>query len=369
MPEPEFDKSKNATKAVSGSQRALWRDSVFIKACKCQPVSYTPVWLMRQAGRFMPEYRHIRAKVGFLELCKSPDLAAEVTVMAQEKLGVDAAIIFADILLPLEAMGVGLEYAKGDGPVIFNPVHLPADVARLAHVEIEDSLGFVLKAITIARSQLNARIPLIGFAGAPFTLASYLIEGGSARHFDKTKSLMYTNPECWHALMERLVDVTTRYLNAQIAAGVQAIQLFDSWVGCLAQEDYKEFVLPYTKQVITTLNQGVPVIHFGTPTAHLLELMRQAGGDVIGLDWRCNLDEAWRRVGYDVAVQGNLDPVVLLAEPAVIKKQAARVLQQAQGRPGHIFNLGHGVLPNTPFDHVRFLVESVHELGGQSSDA
>lgn len=337
--------------------------SAFFKACKREHGEYTPVWLMRQAGRFMKEYREIRAKVGFLELCKNSALAAQVTVTAVEKLAVDAGIIFADILLPLEPMAVGLHYSKGDGPVIERPVRSRADVDRLLPVEPEESLDFVFEAIRLARAALKTDVPLIGFAGAPFTLASYLIEGGSSRHFEQTKSMLYREPEAWHRLMTILTNLTVRYLNRQIASGAQVVQLFDSWVGCLSEDDYRESVLPHVKNLIADITPGVPVIHFGTGTAHLLELMREAGGDVIGLDWRVSLGQAWRRLGPDVAVQGNLDPAALFAEPADIKKKVDRILKEAAGRPGHIFNLGHGVLPGTPESHVKYLVEVVHELG------
>ena len=345
--------------------RAPASESQFVRACKGQPTDCTPVWLMRQAGRFIPEYRQLRARLGFLELCKKPDLAAELTVMAVEKLGVDAGIIFADILLPLEALGVGLEYAGGEGPVIGRPLRCREDLSRLRLFEPADSLSFVLEAIGLARSGLPATTPLIGFAGAPFTLASYLVEGGASRHFENTKRLMYTDRSCWHELMRLLSQLTADYLNAQVAHGVQAVQLFDSWVGCLSQADYREFVLPYTKQTIAALSATVPLIHFGTGTAHLLELMLEAGGDVIGLDWRVSLSAAWARLGERVAVQGNLDPVVLLADQAEIKRQTRRILLEAGGKPGHVFNLGHGVLPTTPVDNVRFLVDTVHELGGR----
>ncbi len=337
--------------------------SALIKACRRQPAANTPVWLMRQAGRFMKEYREIRSRVGFLELCKTPEAAAAVTVMAVEKLGVDAAIIFSDLLLPLEPMGVGLVYSSSEGPVIEHPVRSVADLERLVPVVPAESLWCVAEAIKLTRAALPAGVPLIGFAGAPFTMASYLVEGGSSRHYAHTKSLMYSAPACWHALMQLLSEVTVSYLNMQRAAGAQVLQLFDSWVGCLSEADYREFVLPYSQAVIAGLPGDVPVIHFGTGTAHLLAAMREAGGDVIGLDWRVNLHDAWEMLGGSVAVQGNLDPCVLLSEPAEIRKQVVRILSEANGRPGHIFNLGHGILPETPFDHVKYLVETVHELG------
>jgi uroporphyrinogen decarboxylase len=308
----------------------------------------------------MPEYRAVRDKLGFLALCRSPDAAAEVTVTAAERLGVDAAIIFADILLVLDPMGVGLEFTAGDGPAIRRPVRSAADVDRLREVD-PAALAYVYEAVRRARAALPARIPLIGFAGAPFTLASYLIEGGGSRTYARTKALMYGDPGAWRALMERLVRTVAPYLNAQIAAGAAAVQLFDSWVGCLAPVDYRTRVLPHVRALIDALTPGTPVIHFGTDTGGLLECMRAAGGDVIGLDWRVDLDAAWARVGHDVAVQGNLDPAVLLAPVDDIRARAATILAQAAGRPGHIFNLGHGVLPETPVAHARALVDFVHE--------
>ena len=338
--------------------------SSFLAACRREPVPYTPIWLMRQAGRFLPEYRAVREKLGFLELCRRPDAAAEVTVTAATRLGVDAAIVFADILLVLEPMGVGLEFTRGDGPVIQRPVRTGADVDRLVDAE-PGALGYVAEAVRRARRALPAGIPLIGFAGAPFTLASYLVEGGASHAYTRTRTFLLTDPGAWRALMERLERAVAAYLGAQIAAGADAVQLFDSWVGCLAPEDYRAHVLPHVRAVIQALDPRVPVIHFGTGTAGLLEAMRAAGGDVIGLDWRVDLDAAWARIGYDVAVQGNLDPAALLAPVAEIRRRAAAILDQAAGRPGHIFNLGHGVLPTTPPDHVRALVDAVHELSAR----
>jgi uroporphyrinogen decarboxylase len=318
---------------------------------------------MRQAGRFLPEYRALRARHGFLELCKTPPLAAEVTLLPIRRFAVDAAILFADILLILEPMGVGLEFAKGDGPVIHRPVRTRGDVERLARVPASVALPFVLEAIQLVRAELGGRVPLIGFAGAPFTLASYLIEGRGSRQYVHTKTLMYREPQVWHALMERLVEATVDYVRAQVAAGVEAVQLFDSWVGCLGPDDYRTYVLPHMRTALGAIVQtGVPVIHFGTGTGALLELMRAAGGDVIGLDWRVDLAEAWGRLGADVGVQGNLDPVALFAPPDEIRRQVARILERAGGRRGHIFNLGHGVLPETPVAHVAALVDAVHEL-------
>ena len=335
-----------------------------MRACRREPVPYTPIWLMRQAGRYMPEYREVRAKTSFLELCKKPALAAEVTVTAAERLGVDAAIIFADILLILEPMGIDLEFAAGEGPVIHNPVRQASDVNRLLELEDVGALEFVNEAIRQTRRDLPPDVPLIGFCGAPFTLASYLIEGGASKNYVLTKRLMYNDPGAWNAMMSLIARGLAKYLNAQIYAGAQAVQLFDSWVGCLNPDDYRDFVLPHTRSVISQVRDGVPVLHFGTGTAALLELMREAGGDVIGLDWRVRLDEGWQRVGHDVAIMGNLDPVVLFANQDVLRREAVRVLEQAGGRPGHIFNLGHGILPETPVENVIALVEIVHGFRG-----
>ncbi len=311
----------------------------------------------------MPEYRSVRSRYGFLDLCKDADAAAEVTVTAVERLGVDAAIIFADILLIVEPLGVGLEFSQGDGPVLHNPVRTPADIEQLPDVDAAAALPFVYDAIRKARAAL--KVPLIGFSGAPFTLASYVIEGGGSRNYVHTKTLMYEAPEAWHTLLRRLSSAVVAYLNRQIAAGAQAVQLFDSWVGCLAPDDYQRFVLPHMRTLIGGITPGVPVIHFGTGTSGLLELMRAAGGDVIGVDWRLDIGPAWQRIGYDVAVQGNLDPVVLFAPRDEIRDRATRILDQVRGRDGHIFNLGHGILPATPVDHVIALVDMVHELSSR----
>jgi uroporphyrinogen decarboxylase len=336
-------------------------DSPFLKACRREPTAVTPIWLMRQAGRYMPEYRALRSRVPFLELCKRPELATEVTVDAAERLGVDAAILFADILLILEPLGFQLEFAKGEGPIIHNPVRSPADVDRIRPLTDPEPLDYVIQAVRSIRAALRPDLPLIGFAGAPFTLACYAIEGGSSRHYEQAKAFMYADPGAWDALMERLVDATAIYLNAQAAAGAQALQVFDSWVGTLGPSDYRRFVQPHMARLFGRLDPGVPTIHFGTDTGSLLELQRDAGGSVIGLDWRVELDGAWRRLGDGVAVQGNLDPTILLSSPAEITGQARRILDEAAGRPGHIFNLGHGILPTTPVDHVRALVDFVHD--------
>jgi uroporphyrinogen decarboxylase len=338
------------------------QEPILLQACRRQPTPYTPVWLMRQAGRYMPQYRALREKVPFLTLCKTPDLAAQVTVEAVERLGVDAAIIFADILLIVEPMGVGLEFSKGEGPVIHHPVRSGADVDRLSERPPLETVPFVFEAVRKARAGLPAHIPLIGFSGAPFTVASYLIEGGSSRHYLETKRLMYQDAGAWRALMERLVRVIAAYINGQIAAGAQVVQLFDSWVGCLSPADYRAFLLPHMAALMQSITPGTPVIHFGTETAGLLELMAEAGGDVMGIDWRIDLDVAWRRIGENRAVQGNLDPVALFAPRAELRRQVERVLQAVAGRPGHIFNLGHGILPQTPVENVVALVELVHEM-------
>lgn len=343
------------------SDDAILRDSPFMRACRREPVPYTPIWLMRQAGRYMREYREVRERTSFLELCKTPDLAAEVTVTAAERLNVDAAIIFADILLIIEPMGIELEFAREQGPVIHNPVRVARDVERLREIETVASLDFVFEAIRRTRRALRPNIPLIGFAGAPFTLASYIVEGGASRNYIHTKSLMYTDSGAWHAMMSLIARGLSKYLNAQIEAGAQAVQLFDSWVGCLSVDDYREYVLPHTREVIRNVAPGVPVIHFGTGTAALLELMREAGGDVIGLDWRVDLGEAWQRLG-DVAVMGNFDPVALFTNQDFIRAQAKRILDRAGGLSGHIFNLGHGILPETPVENVIALVQAVHEM-------
>jgi uroporphyrinogen decarboxylase len=352
--------------AASGANRSLRFDHPFMKACRCEPAPYTPIWLMRQAGRYMPEYRRVREQHDFLEMCMRPELAAEVTTLAVRRLGVDAAIIFADILLPLVPMEVGLHYEKGDGPIIDRPVRSDADLERIPAVDVA-SLGFVGESIKQVHSALGGKTPMIGFAGAPFTLASYMIEGGSSRQYQATKTMMYNQPETWHRLMEMLARVTGDYLNMQVDAGADVVQLFDSWVGNLGPDDYRRFVLPHTAAVIAAVKPGVPVIHFGTVTGNLLELMREAGGDVIGLDWRVDLAQAWQRLGYDVAVQGNLDPIALFADVPEIRARARAILDQAAGRPGHIFNLGHGILPETPVDHAIALVDAVHQMSARKN--
>ncbi|MBS0261546.1 MAG: uroporphyrinogen decarboxylase [Planctomycetes bacterium] len=340
-------------------------NSRFLRACRREPVDTTPVWIMRQAGRYLPEYMAVRSRVTFIELCKSPALSAEVTLSAQQVLGVDAAILFADLLPILEPMGLDLEYAKGEGPVIHNPVVTSADVDRVHELEDVSPLHFVFETVKLVRRDLPADIPLIGFAGSPFTLASYVIEGGGSKNYLATKRLMYTDRGAWTTLMQRLSASVTRYLLAQVDAGCQAVQLFDSWAGCLSPHDYREYVLPHTKAVIDGLGGRVPVINFLTGNPALLGLCREAGGDVIGLDWRIELSEGWKAVGYDKGVQGNLDPVTLLADLPTLRQRTRDVLAQAAGRNGHIFNLGHGVMPEVPPDQVKALVQMVHEFGAR----
>lgn len=335
----------------------------FLKACRREPVDCTPIWLMRQAGRYMAEYRAIRSKTPFLTMCKTPELAAEVTLQPVEKLGIDAAIIFADILLPLEGMGIGFEFAANEGPVIHEPVRDRAAVERVKIIDPETDVGYVLEAIRLVRKELDGKLPVIGFSGAPFTLASYIVEGGGSRNYQYVKGLAYNDPEAFHLLMDKIAQVVTVYLNAQIKAGAQAVQIFDSWVGCLGPADYERFVLPHTKRVIDHLEtDGAPVIHFANGGSTLLELIEQAGGDVISVDWRINLDDAWARIGHDYAIQGNLDPVALFAPVDEIRGRARDILSRAGGRAGHVFNLGHGILPETPVEHVKALVDAVHEM-------
>jgi uroporphyrinogen decarboxylase len=336
--------------------------SRFLRACRREPVDATPIWLMRQAGRYMPAYRALRERYGILDLIKQPVLACEVTMQPIEEFDLDAAIIFADILPLLAGMGLSLEFIRGEGPVIHDPLRTAADVERLRTPPPEETLGFTLEAIRLARRELDPRgIPLIGFSGAPFTLACYAVEGGASRHHARVKRLMMGEPAVWDALMTKLSDAAGRYLVAQVAAGAQAVQLFDSWCGELSPADYAACVLPYTKRVVEMVRgAGVPVILFGVGTAGLLELLRDTGADVIGVDWRIELGEARRRLGLEVAVQGNLDPIALFAPWDALRPRAQSVLDQAAGEPGHIFNLGHGVLPETPVDHVKRLVDFVH---------
>ncbi|MFN8485208.1 MAG: uroporphyrinogen decarboxylase [Anaerolineae bacterium] len=332
----------------------------FLRACRREPVDRTPIWFMRQAGRYLPEYRRLRQNHSFMELTKTPSLAAEITLQPLRAFALDAAIIYSDILLPLEPMGARLEYAAGEGPVIHNPVRSAGDVAALAEVNPTRDLAFVGEAIRLVHPQIT--VPLIGFAGAPFTLASYLIEGGASKNYVETKRLMYHEPRAWHTLMEKLTAVVADHLRFQVEAGADAVQVFDSWVGCLSPADYREYVLPHSRGVFEALRDlSAPSIHFGTGNPTLLSLLREAGGDVIGVDWRVPLDEAWAVLGH-VAVQGNLDPVALFAPPDELERRVRDVLARTGGRPGHIFNLGHGILPGTPVENVRLVSDLVHHL-------
>ncbi len=340
----------------------MGRSDRFLNACRLEKSDCTPVWFMRQAGRYMPEYRQIRAKYGLLQMFKTPELAAEITLQPVRAFAVDAAIIFADILLPLEGMGIQIEFAEGEGPVIHNPVRTRADAETLRVAHPEESLGYVMQSLRLVAAELNSQVPLIGFAGAPFTLASYMVEGGGSRNHILTKRMMYGEPVMWKLLMDKLTRTLAAYLLAQVRAGARVVQLFDSWVGCLSPMDYRDYVLPYSRQLFLELRQAaVPSIHFGTGTGDLLPLMREAGGDVIGADWRVSLDVAWQRVGPGVGIQGNLDPVALLAPWQVLQHRAEEVLDRVAGRSGHIFNLGHGILPSTPVDSVKALADFVHE--------
>jgi uroporphyrinogen decarboxylase len=336
-------------------------NSRFLKACRREPVDTTPVWLMRQAGRYMAEYQALRQKYSILEIIKTPELAVEVTMQPLKAFNLDAAIIFADILPLLEGMGLNLEFVKGEGPVIHNPIRTPADIEALQRPDPRESLAFTLNAVALARKELPGNVPLIGFSGAPFTLASYAIEGGSSRNYVLTKSLMYEYPQAWHKLMDKLAWMVGEYLYAQAEVGAQALQLFDSWVGALAPVDYAEFVLPYAKQAIGRAREaGVPVIHFSTNTTSMLGLIQQAGSDVVSVDWRIDLQKAWQILGNEVALQGNLDPVTLFAPLPILKKRVAAILDQVKAHPGFIFNLGHGILPQTPVEHVAALCDFVH---------
>ncbi len=340
----------------------MGHSELFLKACRRRPVPRTPVWFMRQAGRYMKEYRELRARYSLLELCQTPELAAQITLQPVERLGVDAAIIFADLLLPAQAMGMKLEFVQGEGPVLSDPVRTAEAVRKLRGAN-DGELSYVGDTIGIVQRELQGKIPVIGFAGAPFTVASYMIEGGPTRNFIFTKQMMYRQPELWHELMGKLTGVLSDFLQSQAAAGADALQIFDSWVGCLSPEDYRLYVLPHSQRLLRNVtSQKAPVIHFGTGTATLLELMREAGGDVIGVDWRIGLQDAWQRVGHDAAIQGNLDPVVLFGPMEKLREQVENILRAARGHPGHIFNLGHGILPGTPVENVQAVVEMVHNF-------
>lgn len=350
-----------------GSSRTI-ADSVFMKACRRQPVPHTPVWMMRQAGRYQRHYRQVRDKVTLLELCKTPELSAQVTLMAAERLGVDAAIIFADILLPIETLGFSLDFLKGEGPVISNPITDRTQVQAMPVGDPED-LAYVYEALRMTRRALRPDIALIGFAGAPFTIASYLLEGGKSTNFIKTRTMMHRDPQTWDLLMTRMTDLLIAYVNRQVKAGADAIQLFDSWAGCLGPATYRQYVLPYVTRLVAGIKGGadgtVPVINFLTGNPALLKAQKEAGATVMGLDWRVDLAQAWAELGHDIAVQGNLDPALLYCSESDIRTGVQEVLDKAAGRPGHIFNLGHGILPDVPAEHALALVQAVHDLSAR----
>ncbi len=336
--------------------------SRFLDACRRRPTDVRPVWFMRQAGRYMKEYREIRSKHSLLDICKRPDLAAQVTLQPVEILDVDAAIIFADLLLPVEPMGLKLKFVSGEGPVIDNPVRTSEDIDTLS-ISNTDELGYVGEAIQLAVRQLAGRVPVIGFVGAPFTVASYMIEGGPSRTFLRTKQMMYRDETLWRRLMGKLVDVLGPYAMMQVAAGARAIQVFDSWVGALGPDDYVRYVAPYSRALIERIrSSGVPVIHFGTGAGGFFRELHAAGGDVLALDWRVNIDQAWMEISYRSAVQGNLDPAILFAPLPELKARVHELLKRTGSRPGHIFNLGHGILPETPVDHVKAVVDYVRNF-------
>src|SRR5215813_7604534 len=342
-------------------------DSRFVRACRRQPVDATPVWLMRQAGRYMPEYRKVRKQHTLLEICKNPELAADVTITAAERLGVDAAIIFADLLLPLEVMGLEFEFEEHEGPKIRNPLRDANGIAQLK-TDRASELGYVAESVQLVARHFGTKLPVIGFCGAPFTLASYMIEGRGSRTYVHTKKMMYNEPAAWPMLMRKLVDVLAAYAAEQARAGADALQVFDSWVGCLSVEDYRRYVLPFATNLVRRLQATkVPVIYFGTDTATLLPAMKETGAEVIGVDWRFPLDQAWSSLKFQGAVQGNLDPVLLFAGQRELRARAEAILRQVGARPGHIFNLGHGILPETPVENVKALVQFVRELSAKHS--
>jgi uroporphyrinogen decarboxylase len=335
----------------------------FLKACRREPVDTTPVWFMRQAGRYMSDYRVLRQRYSLLDICRAPELAVAVTMQPVDVIDVDAAILFSDLLIPFGPMGLDFDFVKGEGPAISNPIRSAADVDRLRVFEPREELGHVLETIRLLRVELAGRVPLIGFGGAPFTLAAYAIEGGPSTTYSRTKAFMYSQPHAWHRLCDRFAAVISEYMTAQVEAGVQALQIFDSWAGALGRIDYREFALPHSSRIFSALrNTGVPVIHFGVGTAAILPEITEAGGDVIGLDWRLPLDEAWSVVGHNHGVQGNLDPTLLLGPRERLFARADDVLRRAGGRPGHIFNLGHGVLPGTSLEQVQALARHVHDF-------
>lgn len=335
----------------------------FLAACHHTQPDATPIWFMRQAGRCLTEYRDLRKRYDILTMAKTPELCAQVTLMPVKQLGVDGAVLYADIMLPLEGMGISLEIEPDIGPIIHNPVRTMRDVEQLRVLDAEESTPYVMEAIRLVRGEIGGRQAVIGFSGAPYTLACYMIEGRPSRDYGIAKSLMYSQPQVWDALMSKLSEVVTRYLLAQIRVGVDVVQLFDSWVGALSPSAYRRYVLPYTQRIFSAIQQtGTPSIHFGTGTSSLLELMKEAGGDILSVDWRVDLDEAWERIGYDRGIQGNLDPMLLLTPWEVIEQGMLDVLHRANNRPGHIFNLGHGVPAPTDPDMLRRLVDAVHSV-------
>lgn len=338
-------------------------NQMFLKACRGEKTDYTPVWIMRQAGRYLPEYRKVRSKVDFLTLCKTPELAAEVTIQPLEILKVDAAILFSDILIPLEPMGIKLDFHESKGPVIHNPINSEIDIERLRNINPDDELHFTIETIKILLE--NISVPLIGFAGAPFTVATYMVEGGASKNFLKTKKMMYQSPQCFSRLMELITDNTIKYLKSQIDAGVHAFQIFDSWAGVLSPQDFSEYALPYVQRIIAELNHEVPSIYFAFNASSMLGLVKSSGADVVGLDWRINLSELADKLGNDVSIQGNLDPCLLFASNELIRERVLDILKGAKKARGHIFNLGHGILPETSVDKVISMVEAVHRLSAR----
>jgi len=335
----------------------------FLRTCRREPVDATPVWFMRQAGRYMSDYRSLRQRYSLLEICANPELAVAVTLQPVEVIDVDAAILFSDLLVPFTPMGLKFDFVKGEGPAVENPIRHADDVERLRRFDPREALGHVLETIRLLRVELEGRLPLIGFGGAPFTMAAYAIEGGPSTTYARTKAFMYAQPQAWHRLCGRFADLMADYLTAQVEAGVQALQIFDSWAGALGRSDYREFALPHTSRIFSALKAtGVPLVHFGVGTAAILGDIAENGADVIGVDWRQHIDESWAVVGHDRAIQGNLDPALLLGPRDRLFAAAAEILRRAGGRPGHIFNLGHGVLPNTSLETVQALARHVHEL-------
>lgn len=343
-------------------------NTTFLKACRGEPIDYTPVWMMRQAGRYLPEYHTVRSRYTFLEMCKTPEAAAEVTIQPVDLIGVDAAILFSDILVVPEAMGAPLDFLEKKGPVFSNPVRDQAGVDGLIVPDPEEKLGYVMAAIRLLRRELATKVPLIGFAGAPFTIATYLIEGGSSKNFFLTKQMIYTNPALYGRLLEKITESTILYLKAQAEAGAQALQIFDSWAGVLAPCDFAEFAFPYARRIIKALKESgveAPIIYFANNGATLLDQCKHSGADVLGLDWRINLDDAATIVGPEITLQGNLDPCALLLPPDKMEQRVARILEQGKAARGHIFNLGHGIVPEIPPAQAKLLVDTVHRLSGK----